>query len=52
MFEIATDGPGMTVDESEEQLGKHLALPVDYEVFRSRLETSLPALDAYAATSP
>lgn len=52
LFEIATDGPGMTVDETEEQLGRHLALPVDYEVLRSRLETSLPAIDAYAAAAP
>lgn len=44
LFEIATDGPGMTVDETEEQLGKHLALPVDYESFRSRLESSLPPI--------
>ncbi len=44
LFEIATDGPGMTVDESEEQLGKNLALPADYESLRARLESSLRPL--------
>lgn len=55
LFEIATDVPGMTVDESEEQLGQHLALPSDYEAFRTRLETSLPPVHApqlASGTSP
>ncbi len=44
LFEIATDAPGMMVDETEDQLGKHLALPADYEEFRTKLENNLPAI--------
>lgn len=46
LFEIATDRPGMTVDESEEQLGTRLALPAEYESLRTRLEDTLPPLHA------
>jgi glyoxalase family protein len=41
LFEIATDGPGMLVDESEQQLGDHLALPAEYESMRPQLERTL-----------
>jgi glyoxalase family protein len=41
LFEIATLGPGFTVDEPAEQLGEKLSLPPDYEHLRSRLEASL-----------
>jgi glyoxalase family protein len=44
LFEIATDPPGFTVDETVEELGHGLKLPRQYEPLRSRLETSLPKL--------
>ncbi len=44
LFEIATDGPGMTVDETVDQLGLGLALPSEYEAFRDRIEPALPPL--------
>ncbi len=49
LFEIATDPPGFTVDESEEALGSALKLPKWYEPLRSQLEASLPALPARVA---
>lgn len=44
LFEIATDPPGFTVDESAEELGTHLKLPPWLEPRRERLEAKLPAL--------
>ncbi len=44
LFEIATDPPGFTVDESVEHLGETLQLPDIYEPVRSRIEKSLPPL--------
>jgi glyoxalase family protein len=44
LFEIATDGPGFTVDERPEELGTTLRLPPQYESMRQRLERSLPPL--------
>jgi glyoxalase family protein len=44
LFEIATDGPGFTVDESPAELGTALRLPPRYESMRERLERSLPPL--------
>jgi glyoxalase family protein len=44
LFEIATDGPGMAIDEPVETLGESLRLPVQYERFRSRLESTLPPI--------
>lgn len=44
LFEIATDGPGMAVDEPEQSLGERLQLPRQYEPLRTRLERELPAL--------
>ena len=44
LFEIATDGPGFTVDERPEELGTTLVLPPQYESMRQRLERSLPPL--------
>jgi glyoxalase family protein len=37
VFEIATDGPGFTVDESQQDLGATLQLPKVYEARRSDL---------------
>jgi glyoxalase family protein len=42
LFEIATEGPGMAVDEREEHLGERLVLPQEYESLRARLERTLP----------
>jgi catechol-2,3-dioxygenase len=44
LFEIATDPPGFTVDESVEQLGTHLELPPWLEPYREELDQVLPAL--------
>lgn len=44
LFEIATDPPGFTFDESLAELGTHLKLPPWLESDRSLLEQSLPAL--------
>ena len=41
LFEIATDNPGFTVDESLEELGKNLKLPAQYESQRSSIENHL-----------
>ncbi len=44
LFEIATDGPGFTVDESAETLGTRLMLPPWLESRRPQLEKTLPPL--------
>ncbi len=44
LFEIATDNPGFTVDESLAELGTHLMLPPRYEPRRTEIERVLPAL--------
>ncbi|MCB8969607.1 MAG: ring-cleaving dioxygenase [Solirubrobacterales bacterium] len=41
LFEIATLGPGFTVDEPLESLGEKLSLPPDYEHLRSQVEANL-----------
>ena len=41
LFEIATLGPGFTVDEPFETLGEKLSLPPDYEHLRERVEANL-----------
>jgi len=41
LFEIATLGPGFTVDEPLESLGEKLSLPPDYEHLRAEVEPSL-----------
>ena len=41
LFEIATLGPGFSVDESPEHLGEKLSLPPDYEHLRPTLEPKL-----------
>lgn len=51
LFEIATDPPGFTVDESPESLGEQLKLPVWLEPRRERLEARLPALRLPAPAS-
>lgn len=46
LFEIATDGPGFTTDESIADLGSELKLPSWLEDDRERIEAALPPLDA------
>jgi glyoxalase family protein len=41
LFEIATLGPGFTVDEPLEHLGEKLSLPPDFEHLRSEVERNL-----------
>ena len=41
LFEIATTGPGFTVDEPLEHLGEKLSLPPDYEHLRDEVEPNL-----------
>ena len=41
LFEIATLGPGFTVDEPLESLGEKLSLPPDYEHLRAQVEPVL-----------
>ncbi|KAA0972107.1 ring-cleaving dioxygenase [Aureimonas fodinaquatilis] len=43
LFEIATDKPGMMVDETEAGLGSALMLPDGYEPMRESIEANLPA---------
>lgn len=45
LFEIATDGPGFTIDESLENLGQSLRLPPWYENKRAEIEAILPPID-------
>jgi glyoxalase family protein len=44
LFEIATDGPGFTVDETVEDLGSSLSLPPWFQVRRDRLDATLPPI--------
>ena len=44
LFEIATDGPGMTVNEPAETLGTRLMLPAGVEQHRAELTRILPPL--------
>ncbi|SDH73704.1 glyoxalase family protein [Alteribacillus persepolensis] len=45
LFEIATDPPGFTRDESLEALGQNLKLPEWLEVHRTRIESILQPID-------
>src|SRR5205814_8327455 len=44
LFELATLGPGFTVDEPLEHLGEKLSLPPDYEHLRATVEPVLTPL--------
>lgn len=44
LFELATDNPGFTKDESAGELGTHLKLPKQYESARGQIERVLPDL--------
>lgn len=41
LFEVATSGPGFSIDEPTEHLGEDLKLPEQYEKYRKDLETTL-----------
>ena len=45
LFEIASDGPGFAVDESEATLGEHVALPPFLEPQRSQIVSRLKPID-------
>jgi glyoxalase family protein len=45
LLEIATDGPGFTLDESVEMLGSDLKLPPWYEAHRAQIAAGLPPLE-------
>lgn len=44
LFELATLGPGFTVDEPQESLGERLSLPPDFEHLRDQVEPTLRPL--------
>lgn len=44
LFELSSDKPGLTVDETVEDLGSHLKLPARFEHMRDKLEGILPPL--------
>ena len=48
LFEIATDGPGFTVDEAEPALGMDLKLPSFLESRRKEIEAALPPFQEVA----
>lgn len=41
LFEVATAGPGFTVDENRDHLGEELKLPAQYEADRAEIEKKL-----------
>ncbi len=49
LFEIATDGPGFTIDEPEQELGSGLKLPEWLEPKREEIEAELDPLPGVAA---
>jgi glyoxalase family protein len=51
LFEIATDAPGFTVDESLESLGARLVLPDWLEPRRSQIEAHVPPIQLSKADS-
>ena len=44
LFEVATDGPGFSVDEPVDKLGQALTLPPGLEPKRRQIESALPQL--------
>lgn len=47
LFEVATNPPGFTVDESVDTLGTALKLPSQFESRRSEIEAALPVFTAH-----
>lgn len=52
LFEIATDPPGMTVDEPPASLGASLRLPPWFEPHRAEIERRLPPITPPGAGAP
>jgi glyoxalase family protein len=52
LFEIATDGPGFTVDESPAELGTRLQLPPSLEAERVRIAGGLPPVHLPHVNTP
>jgi glyoxalase family protein len=52
LFEIATDPPGFTLDETAEELGSSLRLPPWLESSRAEIENILPPIHLPAEMSP
>lgn len=44
LFELASDNPGFTIDETVEELGTTLKLPAQYEKHREEISAQLPEL--------
>jgi glyoxalase family protein len=44
LFEIATDSPGFTIDETPVELGRKLSLPPWFQVRRETLDVTLPPI--------
>jgi glyoxalase family protein len=44
LFELATDGPGFSVDEDPAHLGESLVLPPWLETHRAAIQRALPPL--------
>ena len=44
LFEIASDTPGFSIDETVSELGSNLKLPAQYESNRKQIEAVLPSL--------
>ncbi|MEA2725491.1 MAG: glyoxalase family protein, partial [Gemmatimonadales bacterium] len=51
LFEIATDGPGFTIDEPAAELGARLMLPPAFETRRKEIEEVLPPLHLHRPRS-
>jgi glyoxalase family protein len=49
LFELATDGPGFSVDEDPAHLGEALVLPPFLEAYRGEIEKVLPKIDLPAS---
>jgi glyoxalase family protein len=52
LFELATDGPGFTIDEDEGALGEALQLPSWLEARRDEIEANLEPLPAGGVGAP
>ncbi len=52
LFEVATDAPGMAIDETLDRLGARLMLPPWLETMRTRIEANLPPLAVPLAGRP
>ncbi|MBL8096390.1 MAG: VOC family protein [Anaerolineales bacterium] len=49
LIEVATDRPGLTLDEPPAELGQRLTLPPDWESRRAEIEAAMPGFTSSAA---